>query len=441
MTAGYWFCCVLGFLLQTNGDIIRPVYEWINVEYDYPSLDARKYAIGKGEFVKGASRISDVDVHYFENNTRRVFVTTPRLANGVPATLGVVLDRTYEGNPIIAPYPSWQWNSNVSSCPRDRIVSVFRIMVDSCERGSRLWVMDSGFTSSYKCPPQVLAFDLETDSLIHRYEIPPSQLQSTSVLAVVLADVRNPSCTDTFIYIGDTRGFAIIVYDVSRQRSWRVTHRTMHASPDFGVLCIAGAQFEVMDGIQGMALSPLHQMKDRVLFYHSLASDSEHYILSSELRNNSQSAGSFKTFCGRRSTQSSPMAVSRDGVLFFGLMSHASLNCWDTSMVYAYPFVKNVYSNFTSLQFINGLKIIINNDGKEELWLANTRARRMAGGSSDETTVNFRVQSGDVATIGSKAGCRNTANDIRVNPVSRFQSGTCSVECSEMLSPYELATA
>lgn len=56
-----------------------------------------------------------------------VFVSIPRIQNGVPVTLGYVTDNvSADGNPLIAPYPNWDWN-RLGHC--DAITSVFRMQV------------------------------------------------------------------------------------------------------------------------------------------------------------------------------------------------------------------------------------------------------------------------------------------------------------------------
>lgn len=46
----------------------------------------------------------------------------------MPVTLGIVTNRQYKNNPIIAPYPSWEWQ-NATGCKPNRLVSVFRVAV------------------------------------------------------------------------------------------------------------------------------------------------------------------------------------------------------------------------------------------------------------------------------------------------------------------------
>ena len=57
----------------------------------------------------------------------RVFMAMPRLEEGVPITVGYVTDNvSKEGNPLIAPYPNWDWNK-LANC--DSITSSYRVKV------------------------------------------------------------------------------------------------------------------------------------------------------------------------------------------------------------------------------------------------------------------------------------------------------------------------
>lgn len=80
------------------------------------------------------------------------------------------------------------------------------------------------------------------NELLHRYEIPESQLYSNSILVTPIVDVRDPqqTCRDTFVYVADCQAFSLIVYDVKRDTSWKVSDKTMYPNPDFGTYHIAG---------------------------------------------------------------------------------------------------------------------------------------------------------------------------------------------------------
>lgn len=54
-----------------------------------------------------------------------MFVTILRTA-GVPATLGIVTNKTGDGGPIVRPYPNWEMNQN-KDCKG--LLNVYRIAV------------------------------------------------------------------------------------------------------------------------------------------------------------------------------------------------------------------------------------------------------------------------------------------------------------------------
>lgn len=73
-------------------------------------------------------------------------------------------------------------------------------------------------------------------------------------------DVKDPPpmgrCFHTKAYLADVTGFGLVVYDSQLNTSWRVQNKYFYPNPYFGTHNIAGEQFELMDGLFGMALSP-----------------------------------------------------------------------------------------------------------------------------------------------------------------------------------------
>ncbi|KAF5306451.1 hypothetical protein FQA39_LY18936 [Lamprigera yunnana] len=395
-----WFIWVWGLFPLCSciyqKPLVTPVFEWVHVDFDYPSNEAREIAIANKQFIVGVPRPGDVDVYYDENEVPKYFLAFPRINPGVPIALGLLTNKTYNGNPVVAPYPSWNCHGNISNCSEDRIYSVFRIKTNVIVCG----FLDTGpIRSARTCPIQILAFDLKTNKLLHRYNIPDSQVQSNSVFNVPVVDVRDTkTCKGTFVYVSDTRGFALIVYDVDNDVSWKIADKTMQANSDFGTLCINGVSSDLMDGLLSMGLSPYKNGEDRVLFYNALASNSQQYVWTSQLRNRtafltnaSPNPNMFHMFCGRRNTQSSPMGIDKNGIGLLWINGDASLNCWATSAPYGPSSIQQLYQNFTTLQYISGMKVVTRRNGDEEIWFVNTRLGWIANGPSN-AEINFRIQ-------------------------------------------------
>lgn len=123
-----------------------------------------------------------------------------------------------------------------------------------------------GNTNVQNCPPQLVAFDLDTDQVIQRYKFPENQYKIGSSLYITpVVDVRDATpatasnCPNTMVYIADVTGFGLLVYDLQQDRSWRVQNKNLYSAPHAGTFTIAGESFDLMDGVFGLALTPAQQ--------------------------------------------------------------------------------------------------------------------------------------------------------------------------------------
>lgn len=67
----------------------------------------------------------------------------------------------------------------------------------------------------------------------------------------------NPDrCEDAFAYIPDLGSFAMVVYSLRENDSWRFTHHFFHIDPLQGEFNIGGVNFQWLDGLIGVALGP-----------------------------------------------------------------------------------------------------------------------------------------------------------------------------------------
>ncbi|KAG5882679.1 hypothetical protein JTB14_026090 [Gonioctena quinquepunctata] len=343
-----------------------------------------------------------------DNSAARYFVTVPRFQAGSPIALGIVSNKSRNGNPILTPYPSWDWHMDPKKCKVNRIVSVYRTMIDEC---GRLWVLDTGrFIDDIVCPPQIMAFDLKTDQLLYRYELPASQYEPRSIFvtpAVEILSGRN-QCKNTFIYLADCQAFSIVVYDLQRQTSWRVTDKTFYPYPNYGTFNIQGDSFELMDGVLGMSLNSASTGSRRKLFYHAMSSPTESWVYTEDLRNGTRFSGNpssspeiFHTFQRGRGTQSAAEAINKDGILFFGLMSDVKIACFNTNKDgYGDSTSTNIIAdNPVTLQFASGMKVIKNGRGIEELFILTSRFQKVATGTLNASDINFRIVRAEVDSL------------------------------------------
>lgn len=107
------------------------------------------------------------------------------------------------------------------------------------------------------CPPKIMVFDLYTDNLIMKYVFPDDVLEVDSLLVTIALDTRSIHCRDTFAYIADVSGFGLIVFDSKAHHSWRVRSNYFYPYPLHGTINVAGSEFDLMDGVVGLALGPI----------------------------------------------------------------------------------------------------------------------------------------------------------------------------------------
>jgi hypothetical protein len=169
-------------------------------------------------------------------------VTIPRFTDGIPITLGYV--KSPASDLQITPYPNYDWHSsNGANC--NLMSSVLRVAIDDCKH---LWVLDTGvINNDRKCPPQLFIFNLRTDKLVRNYKFPQTQYNDLSLFitpvgirvkatiethqtnepCLQILDVKDPSpnCENTKAYIADVTGFALIVYDYTLNKSWKIQNK------------------------------------------------------------------------------------------------------------------------------------------------------------------------------------------------------------------------
>ncbi|XP_031623118.1 major royal jelly protein 2-like [Contarinia nasturtii] len=377
---------------------LKGVAEWGSLDYVFPPPHSRQQAIQSGQFVPNNGVPIDIDIDYRSDNLpSRIFVTIPRFTTGIPVTLGYVAG---PGN-YIQPYPSYSWHeSHGRNC--DGITSVFRVAIDKCRR---LWVLDTGrIGTQVHCAPQLLVFNLDTDTLIHRYRFPESQTRmGTSLFITPILDVKDPPpygmCSDTMVYIADVQGFGLIVYSSRTNRSWRVQNKLFYPNPQFGTHTVAGESFELMDGTFGLALSPPSPNDaNRNLYFHTLASNTENSVRLDVINNatawDSNADNSPRSFqeIGYRPSQATAQAMDSNGNLFYGLETPSAIQCWDSRKPFTRENIRTIVQNERTLQFISGMKIVTNKKGKEELWVMSCRFQKIMTGTINPSETNFRIQ-------------------------------------------------
>ncbi|KYN19172.1 Major royal jelly protein 1 [Trachymyrmex cornetzi] len=190
----------------------------------------------------------------------------------MPATLATVTNTVGLGGPLLRPYPNWSWHN--SSCMCDGIVNVFRLRIHC----NYIFVLDAGtIITDQVCNPKLLIFDLEDDTLVKTIYIPHDiavNRTGSGLLGATLVYFPK-ECTESLdkiiVFIADSGGNGLVVYDSSKKRICRVESDYM--KPTDGSFSVASQNFTMDFGILGMTI-----IDDD--FYYTVFSGKEIYKIS-----------------------------------------------------------------------------------------------------------------------------------------------------------------
>jgi hypothetical protein len=412
-------------------------YLWRNIEFVFPTDADRNNALQDGSYVIDNAVLNDVDV--WEDPVRgqqtggyRIFISTPRVRQGIPVTLSTVTS-IKSGNSFLlaafpnlqsqAPIPNQQNQQNQQQSQNcDGLVTVDKMHIDRC---GLLWVLDTGRinefgTPSRICQPKLLIYNLaDNDVLLDRYEFPDGVVTAASSLTTTVTDSRSDNCRDSVAYIADLNASGLVVFDLVRRTSWRITHNFFYPYPRHGTFTISGTSFDLMDGVFGMSLGPLRN-GDRMLYFHSLASLRQSWVPTSVLRNEQLIAqrDQFRTYFSVsgefREGQCSLEVMTDDGIMIYNDLRLNALMCWNTATAPIKENTQLIYQDHTSLQFISGMKL-----KGDKLWIASNQVQNLM---ANVTTIDARYRIVFIKSVrlllkekGYK--CLNPVGDIKGHPV------------------------
>ncbi|CAK1554521.1 unnamed protein product [Leptosia nina] len=426
------------------------IYEWKELDFAYPTPEARQAALDSGAFVPGNTIPMGLEVH-----GQKLFITVPRWRNGVPASLTYIdLKDNSTNSPVLIPYPNWEAHDLLKGKPE--IVSPFRVRADKC---NRLWVLDNGKIGSLendtvKYPPALLIYDLLNDNLLRKYSFPDDQVKEDSGFANIA--VEDTDCEDTYAYSGDLGKAGIVVYSWKKNETWRITHHYFHPDPTACDFSVKGHNFSWTDAIFGLSLSAPNADNFSTLYFHPMASYNEFAVSTEYLRNQSIADANFNAFklLGSRgpNAQSSASFIDpKTGVLFYSLVNLNAVACWrTTNKEYIMKNQGRIYMDDVKMIYPTDIKV----DYDENLWILSNRMPIWMYGKLDPSEVNFRVFSAPVLNAISHTACdvtrrsdildkfvnkiKNVSNEIaaKVAPSGAVMPSSCLALKLEAPAPF-----
>ncbi|KMQ94245.1 major royal jelly protein 1 [Lasius niger] len=376
----------------------RTIYEWRYFDYKWKNASHKEAAIASGDY--NYTKCVIIDADYSKDG--RIFVTIIR-NDGVPSSLNVISEQKGPGGPLLQPYPDWTWTKR-GDC--NGITSVYRVAIDRC---NRLWVLDNGkIGQEVVCPAQLLVFDLATNKLIKRVKIANNLSQNSKTkigrLVTIVVETCGPRCAHTTVYMADITGYGLVIYDSDSEEIWRLESEVFRQDPTFTNYTIRGESFQLQDGILGMAKHPYAP----VLYFRPMSSRNMNSARTTELKRSRYGAKvRYYTIRDVIPSQAAAMAISSDGVLFFGLPTELSVACWNTCKPFNEDTLGIVAYDPDRFQFASGVKIIPKDitGANEELWIVTDRLQKVMTGTLNFTEINFRIMKADVTQLTDDTVC------------------------------------
>lgn len=247
------------------------------------------------------------------------------------------------------------------------------------------------------CPPAIYIFDLNTDQLILRYELPEEFIKQDSLYSNIVVDLRDHDCVNVHAYLADVWRFGLVVFNFKLMKSWRITDHLFFPDPLAAAYNVHGVEFEWTDGLFGLALSPYNKKtQDRTLYFHPMSSFREFYAKTSVIQNETgwkDVKDAFKVLGQSRGKfgHASASGIDRNGIMFFNLVTRDSVGCWDSRKPYKRENIGIVATSTSTLVFPNDLKI--DDEKRQSVWVLSNRLPIYLYRQLDTNEINFRVMS------------------------------------------------
>ncbi|XP_046991538.1 major royal jelly protein 1 [Schistocerca americana] len=179
----------------------------------WPCTSTRNIYASSGRYV--SRNIIATRVQIFKDEA---IVATPRYKPGVPFTLGKLSLKSKDHQAVLSPFPCWSLQEEGNCQALQSVVDLFLDPQDI------LWVLDVGIVNTLdqpirRCPPKIVAINVKTGKVVKVIDL-SGLVCSASRLQYLVVDYAEDG--RVFIYVSDAATRAIIVFDVTAGRGFRV---------------------------------------------------------------------------------------------------------------------------------------------------------------------------------------------------------------------------
>ncbi|BFZ09586.1 hypothetical protein BsWGS_12625 [Bradybaena similaris] len=305
------------------------VYEWVSVDYDWPSDGVKRQFEQDGRYVPSHNLVSGVKT--FKD---RVYLTVPRLryARGVPSTLNLVVPR---GNiSVLRPFPSWEWQE-LGNCTA--LQCVMSMEVDPIS--GHMYVIDvgrSGFfgnvsnqTAPVLCPAKLVVFDLADGHLVRSHDFPEDLVsKETNFLNDIVLDRGSASSSLVrWVHVTDAVDAKLVTFSLLTNQTHVLHHSSMNSDPGSGSdITVNGQTYKLNTPIDGLAMSA----DFKFLYYCPLGSRDLYQVPTEVVRYPGEDFADYVRFVGSKISQTGGMTYGTDN-LYYGALTRNGVYRWEVS--------------------------------------------------------------------------------------------------------------
>ncbi|XP_058793824.1 major royal jelly protein 1-like [Phymastichus coffea] len=387
----YYFLFLIILLTKVTDSELVTVYKWKQVNYTRDSLKIFEHY--------NMSKAVPYDFEKAEDG--RIFLTviaTPY----VPMSLTTITNQYEDYGPLLAPYPNSTWFLDSNNC--NNITNARSITIDSC---NRLWVLDTGrIDHTQICNAKLLVFDLRTDRLIEKHEIPKDISQDQNgmgVLVTPIVHVDEQTCKLKTVYMADSEGYALIMFNGTN--FVRLTGPEFEPVDNETHFNISGETFTLHGGIVPMDLDH----NSNYLVFAPLASRNLFAFNATLLAEVFHGREKPEVEAAYEVLRKQPTAFrwTIDGKALLVAQADNTISCWNHSKSPDVGNISSIIIDNRRLQYVSSLKIYPESitNGEEELWALSIRLQKVINGSRKLDEINFRMMKASIRNLQRDSNC------------------------------------
>ncbi|GAB0088344.1 hypothetical protein DMENIID0001_027470 [Sergentomyia squamirostris] len=374
-------------------ETFQVICRWKQLEYvDIPHDQGDNFYVPSSNVPFGFTRAPQ---------SRRIFVGVNRRNFGIPSTLNYFYENECysEGNPKLRPYPDYATNSIQYNADPEKIVSIYRPKVDSC---NRLWFVDTGVLEYPETnrkvvnTPSIWIMDLYTDTLIRRFTIPDGLYRTDgSGFVNIHVEIDGQDCDNAHAYVSNYITHNLLVYSFGANDAWNVHHPFMDPVPGLQNMMLDGISINFTDGIFPIALSPPGS-EDRLLFFTPFSSYEEYVVPTRILKDrslfpNNYDPSDFIHLGSKGSDSQAPVQeINSVGVMFYPEAQKKNIKCWNTRMPLTPENTAVVYQNNQTMVYGTYVEI----DENDNIWVMSDKFPIFFYRGLDMNDYNFYIVRG-----------------------------------------------